>query len=571
MATLAYCGNFMNGYDGNGNGIFVKVTDGETYIDYGLFPHITLENGDENIVVPHIRSLRLGGINSTNDTDSDIFIITGNNLKVYQSPCTPRMFCLYGKSSSSSTTLVAKNHDIQMKEIYSSTTASAASLTIANDYQKLVDHDGDYNNVSRMFNVIDSNVLNKITTQSQFKVSFTYRPTYSPTNSKPGSMQYQIGGSVFYGCADLVKCKIPGFIHRIASNAFSNCSSLSSVTYQNSDFMWRFEIGAFSDCTSLSSITIPKYCSIDGSSGVFSGCTSLSRVVFEGYNYKSPLKIISSACTSQCEDIKCFMTFIGLGSDGNYNRVIKKIPAGCFNGCTMLLGSATPIASGTTYKDNDYILWKSFHIPFGVDEIGDYAFSGCTNLCREKLEVDNRQNGGVFLNGVKQIGNSAFTGCQHIRYLVGLNYGINDDNGKLYCVNKIGDYAFSGCTNLQYLYDKGYNNNCVAENELLNAKNIGIGAFSDCTNLSSITISNDTTIGTSAFSGCTNLKNIYVKVTGDTCISDNNVLGQLDAIFDTNVAKTFHIGGDDGDYDACIYALQTKYSNDNFVPWKVRN
>lgn len=550
MATkLAYCGNFMNGYDGNGNGVFIKLTSGVN-IPSTHYPHITINgNCDKDIVTSHISGLINNG---KNDTDSDIFTITSSDgqnssLDVYQSPCTPRMFCLYSKSSSSSTTLIAKNHDMQMKEIYSSSTASAASLTIANDYQKLSEP-GVYNNVSRMFNVIDNNVLNKITSSRIFKVSFTLRPS-----SKPSTTINQIPGGFFDGCENLLKCKIPGHIHTIPGSAFGYCSSLSSITYQNSDFLWWIGPNAFHDCIELKEFRIPKYCDISYSTvdggyineSIFKGCTQLSRVVFEGYKYKSPNNIISGNCENQCEDdnIECFMTFIGLGYSGgneNYNRIIKKIPAHCFNGCTMLLGSATPDAPGTSYVDDNYILWKSFHIPFGVDEIGDYAFSGCTNLCREKLEVDNSQNGGVFLNGVKRIGNYAFTGCQHIRYLVGLNYGIGD-----YYVENIGDYAFSGCTNLQYLYSKGYNNRCVAENEILGV--IGEGAFKDCTNLSSITISDDVYVGDYAFSGCANLTDVYI-YRSNNCIDENSICYNLINIFGEHSQQgektiTFHIEG----------------------------
>ena len=482
---VAHCGNFMNDYDDEGKGVFVLNTIRN--FEPSLFPKITVSDGTSSVVTGHVKTIL--NINSNNpvgdknnfinDTDSDIFLISGdtsnNNsqkLYVYQSPCTPKILCAYKKdTSSSATTLVYKNHAIQMKEIYSGVSDDKSILTIANDYQKLPSsEDNDWNNKSRMFNVID----NRIISNETFKVAFTFKPNYYGNGS---SMPNQLPGSIFNGCTTLIKCKIPGEVHELGPSAFYGCSSLTSVTYQNSDFLWCIKNNVFDGCTNLASLTIPKYCDISYSS-VCHDCTSLKWVDFEGYSGQS----ISDGHYR-------YPSIEGIGG----NKIISEIPQSCFENCASLRES---YVNGGHFG-NDF----SFHIPSSVTQICEKAFFNCSGLCYDNTV--GRLDGGIHLNGVKTIGEEAFENCYGIAYLCGL------------CdVDEIGDRAFKNCSGITTLY---WENNDVGKSNknTISGRTIGESAFENCYSLTDITLNRDDSyflinVGDSAFQGCSGLTSVTI-------------------------------------------------------------
>ena len=163
----------------------------------------------------------------------------------------------------------------------------------------------------------------------------------------------------------------------------------------------------------------------------------------------------------------------------------------------------------------------SIIIPNGVTEIGDVAFYGCDNLTSITIP-----------NSVTSIGNSAFADCTNLT-------SITIPNG----VTEIGDWAFNGCGNLKRFYGKfatpdgkalicngklisyAHGNYAESYNIPNSVTEIGVGVFSGCTNLTSITIPNSvTSIGDNAFSNCDNLKSITIPNSvisiGDVAFSD---------------------------------------------------
>lgn len=92
----------------------------------------------------------------------------------------------------------------------------------------------------------------------------------------------------FSGCEALTSIEIPASVRRIEAAAFQDCSSLQSVTFQKGSSLLvigrhcfdKYYFGAFSDCTSLKSIEIPaSVTTIEVSA--FSYCSSLGTVTFE--------------------------------------------------------------------------------------------------------------------------------------------------------------------------------------------------------------------------------------------------------------------------------------------------
>ena len=129
-------------------------------------------------------------------------------------------------------------------------------------------------------------------------------------------------------------------------------------------------------------------------------------------------------------------------------------------------------------------------IPNSVTEIGNDAFSECSNLTSVTIPA-----------GVTKIGNDAFSECSSLTSVY-----IPDS------VNEIGDYAFFSCTNLTSIDIQ----NGITE--------IGNETFCYCNNLKSVTIpSSVTRIGNYAFAVCKSLTDINVN-------SDNPLFSSQDGV-----------------------------------------
>ena len=94
----------------------------------------------------------------------------------------------------------------------------------------------------------------------------------------------EIGGYAFSGCSDLTSVTIPAGVTNISSNAFNGCSRLTSVTIPASVT----EIGdnAFLNCSGLTSVTIPASVTEIGINAFF-GCSGLTSVTIYAKNLRS--------------------------------------------------------------------------------------------------------------------------------------------------------------------------------------------------------------------------------------------------------------------------------------------
>ena len=159
-----------------------------------------------------------------------------------------------------------------------------------------------------------------------------------------------------------------------------------------------------------------------------------------------------------------------------------------------------------SYKDDI----KTVIIEDGVTSIGYAAFSRCSGLTSITIP-----------NSVTSIGESAFYNCSGLTSVTIPN-----------SVTSIGEYSFYGCGGLTSIIVEGgnafynSNNQCNAiietsSNQLVrgckttiipnNVKSIGIGAFSSCNDLTSISIPNSvTTISPGAFDGCSDLTSVTI-------------------------------------------------------------
>ena len=256
---------------------------------------------------------------------------------------------------------------------------------------------------------------------------------------------------------------------------------------------------AFSGCTSLTSITIPSSVT-DFASSAFEGCTSLNGVYISD---------IAAWCTnnhSYNENPLYYAHNLYLNGELVTDLVIPEgvtsIGLYAFYNCTSL---------------------KSITIPSSVTSIGYGAFEDCTSLndvyISDIAAWCNISFGSytanplydlfynekkLYLNGelvtdlvipdsVTSIGKYAFRDCTS---LTSVTFGENSQ------LTSIGDRAFNGCTSLKSV--------TFGENSQLTS--IGERAFYWCTSLTSITIpSSVTSIGDYAFYNCTNLNGVIFK------------------------------------------------------------
>ena len=284
----------------------------------------------------------------------------------------------------------------------------------------------------------------------------------------------KIDDYLFKGCSKLKSIIIPNTVTSIGSEAFRNCTSLTSVTIPNSVT----SIGghAFEGCTRLTSVTIPNSVTSIGS-WLFAACQSLTSVTIP-----KGVKSIREYTFDECKGLK---TIYYTGDIASWCRI-----TGLYN----IMSS-----SRTLYIDGKKVEGQLV-IPNGVNNIGDYAFRGCSELTSVTIGNSVTSIGDSAFsncteltsvtigNSVKSIGSYAFYGC------IGLT-SMTIGNS----VTSIGGYAFYGCAGLT---------NTTIPNSVTS---IGDWAFRDCIGLTSVTIPNSvTSIGYMVFIDCTRLANVTI-------------------------------------------------------------
>ena len=302
------------------------------------------------------------------------------------------------------------------------------------------------------------------------------------------------------------------FVCAISSEAFSNCTELTSISLPSSPSPY-ITIGskAFSGCTGLKSIDLGNFVSSIGERA-FQNCIGLTSVLIP-----SSVKYIGDYAFEGCTGLPVENNIRYSGKDviavedktlSEY--IIKEgtehISNCAFSRCTNMKSIIIPNSVTTigAYAFSDCTELTSITIPNSVTRIEENAFSNCPNLHTIKLANEAIYSiAGIFgkqvkecvlLGGVKTIEESAFSGCTELTSITIPN-----------SVTSIGGGAFSGCTGLTSITIP----NLVTS--------IGGGAFQDCTGLTSITIPNSVTgIGECAFSGCTGLTSVTIpnSVTG---------------------------------------------------------
>ena len=378
---------------------------------------------------------------------------------------------------------------------------------------------------------------------------FSLPSAQSKSNSKEDSKDEVpdgIGEWAFSNCSSLTSLTIPNGTKRIADRGFYNCASLANIVipksvtsiaggafygteYYNNRANWTDDALYLDGWLLVCKETVAgAYTIKPGTIGIAEGavvlCSSLEKITL-------PDSVMHFGKPSVCDSIT------SIAVDNN-NPVYKSIDGNLYSkdGKTLI-----QYAIGTQNE--------SFVIPDGVRSIGDYAFDGCTSLTTLTIP-----------DSLESVGDWAFSGCSSISsvYITDIVAWCNIDfygatsnpcspypdagdtegsfvktnlylNGEMLVdlvipdsVKDIRNYTFTCCASLKTVVlpdgiksiGDGAFRRCKFLTDITipdSVKTIGEWAFMDCTSLTQYIIpSSITDIGEMAFAGWTNLTTIII-------------------------------------------------------------
>lgn len=349
-------------------------------------------------------------------------------------------------------------------------------------------------------------------------------------NISISSSVLEIGNECFKG-SGLKSIIIPNTVVKLGSQVFENCASLKTADI--SDSVFRLGDSMFRNCTNLSSITLPNELREIGNNA-FRGCSVLGAV-----SIPDSVHTIGDSAFRSSGVTTCF-----LPTNLSY------------------LGDSA-------FRDSKL---TQTSIPDKLTAIPQYTFSGCKNLTKVTMS-----------NNVNTIGNNAFDGCTTMNQCL--------MPSKL---SEVGDYAFRNCRSITGALDfpsstvrvgtrafqaTGY----TSVKMQANLTNLGVGAFEDCTQITTATLSdkitsipqslfedctamtavniskNTTVIGARAFMNCSKLSNFKMpeKITN----IETQAFYKCKSIIDVGFPKTLRVIQDDA-FMYCTGLLDVAFSKD---------
>ena len=293
------------------------------------------------------------------------------------------------------------------------------------------------NKLSIKYQAISTSTSGSITIPSEvdgYTVTSIYSEAFKNCSSvssvkMPNSI-VSIDESAFAGCTSLNNIVISSNLCQIGWYAFDGCSKLGSIELPNStNYIARY---AFKDCSSLKEVRIPE------------GITQLDNYTFLNCSKLSKIYLPSTLLYLSDDD-----PFGGCSS-------LSNIYASDYNSlCRLLCQYGNPCKTDNNHIFINDVEQTVVNIPSDVAEINDRAFYGFCNLKQITLPTDVTSIGSsafgkcsslstlIFHEGIKTIGDDAFKGC------LSLN-SISIPRS----ISSIGNYAFYGCKSLQTIKSK---------------------------------------------------------------------------------------------------------------------
>lgn len=308
----------------------------------------------------------------------------------------------------------------------------------------------------------------------------------------------EIGNQTFQGCTGLTNVTIPDSVQKIGAWAFYLCGGLKNVDIPanveigNSSFRQSGleqvtvsggSVGQYAFHRNVSLKKIDINCETIGDEA-FSGCDSLTDITL-----RNSVKTLGDKVFYTCknlENVEIPSTVTDIGEKTFYScpklkeaviraGTVKKDTLYNCPALTTLIISDNATLDASFTAANTYAKEALETVRIGKGEIGDSAFSNCTNLTTVELG-----------DGVTKIGTNAFIRCTQIS---SITIGSR--------VSSIGKNAFNGCTALT--------------NANIGSGAIGANAFQDCSRLANVTLGDGvTSIGANAFLRCKALTSMNI-------------------------------------------------------------
>ncbi len=259
-------------------------------------------------------------------------------------------------------------------------------------------------------------------------------------------------------------------------------STLTSVTVTKQTDIPQ---AAFQNISFLVNVTLPSDTTII-SDGLFRNCSSLTNL--NGNGIHIPSSVVSIGASAFENDTA--ITAIEMGNS------VTSIGSSSFKGLNAL---------------------TSLSLSSSLSEIGSSAFEECSSL--ENVDLPS---------SLLQIGNKSFYHCTNL---------VSMTTNESLSVKTIGSHAFEGDTSLLSLPNlpevttigEGTFKNCVLLSDLsvfTNGTRIGKEAFSSCSSITSMDVSNVTYMGIGSLSGCSGLTELHLPFVG-TSFDSTSALGVI--------------------------------------------
>lgn len=319
----------------------------------------------------------------------------------------------------------------------------------------------------------------------------------------------EIGAQAFSGCSSLSSFHIPNGVKSIGNYAFRNCSMLITVSLGRRVNLETIGMNLFYGCNSLTSFTLPeggstyytskKVIDDNGKTYYFLYSSDEKTLIFSAPSFQYSEEEPEEGYTQ--EDIYNFF-------DDEGNLIATEIGAYAYSQTSV--STAKPIdeliiPEGITKIGNGAFFnnaIKRVVLPSTLEELGEYAFYGCSNL----VEV-------VFQSNIKRIERFTFYNCSSLTTIelpASLEY--------------LGESAIRNCAVLTYIKipasvriidSFSFMNNVLLETvefeEGSLLEGIGVRAFSQCASLKEMNLpKNIKALGAAAFEFCTSIEEIVI-------------------------------------------------------------
>jgi len=281
---------------------------------------------------------------------------------------------------------------------------------------------------------------------------------------------------MFRDCVKLTRAILAAPLEVIAESAFRGCLNLTELIFSHDDILLEIASYAFADCLRLPT----AYIKLTGDDDMLTGWpTSLERVgsyAFAGLTAKSLISVNSS--------------FAHLSFIGEFAFMNSNVPMFTFSSALVSLGEGA-------FLNCANLSFVSMSSASHITVLPPRLFEGCTKLPSVSIP-----------DGIVKIGISAFKNCT---FLSAVSFMGNT-------LREISDYAFFNCI----LLTGG-----SSESKILpdNLRVLGVGAFENCANLTSVFIPNDLeVIAERAFLNCEKLTQLTYAIPTLKTIGQNAFL-----------------------------------------------